>query len=180
MKGWGQEPSVAAGDNQRLPPAPGQRKDENALLINTDYVQTRDISTQPSTPGPPGQGEPKPSRSWPLPTSTAWQQCPGHTDPTGDMWSQTSCSKCGVCPCSQPRGATVAAQPHAALLGGSSEWGAACGGSRGCPRSVRAGTQHRASLEVLLCPPASCPLPATGAGGQFLGCTGWLTITCTT
>lgn len=34
------------------PPAcpQGQRKDEKALLINTDYVQRGDISTQPSTP----------------------------------------------------------------------------------------------------------------------------------
>lgn len=52
---WG--PPVAAGDSPLSLPQ-GPRKDEKALLINTDYVQRGDISTQPSTPGPPGHREP--------------------------------------------------------------------------------------------------------------------------
>lgn len=48
--GQAQRPPVAMGYSL-CPACPqGQRKDEKALLINTDYVQRGDISTQPSTP----------------------------------------------------------------------------------------------------------------------------------
>jgi len=177
----GQAPLVAAADRPPSACPRVQRKDENALLINTDYVQRGDISAQPSTLGPPGPGEPEPSGSQPLPSGTARQQGPSHADCPRHIWSRTSCSKHGTCPRPQPRGATAVSQPQCRASWGVTQAGGSLGErSRGCPGSGRTGMQHRASPEVPL-PPSPLPSPRNQWGvAQFLGGRGWLTITCTT
>lgn len=148
--GQAQGPFVAMGYSplQPVPKARGRMK--RLLLINTDYVQRGDISTQPSTPrvswpggsqspvghslslpAQPGRGAPETFGLEPPSANTAPARVSNQGEPP--WWHS----------------------PMQTFLGGSPVWRAASGGSS---RSSRwAGTQHRESPEVPLSP---SPLPS--------------------
>lgn len=142
------------------PPAcpQGQRKDEKALLINTDYVQRGDISTQPSTPWVswPGGSQSPVGHSLSLPAQ------PGRGAPAPETF--------GLEP---PSGNTAPARvpsqreplrwhsPMQTFLGGHLCGGQPQGGAGAAPDGLEHSTGNPQRCHCL---PAPCPLPPTSRG----------------